>query len=102
MTLPRLEMQAMLRRIAFSAVPHLPRELQAAWLARKISAESGRPVSAGTVTRWWNARHDDDGGVDSRHMDWARSHDPKRSAAANDNALRRYSPCSAEAMRAAA
>lgn len=100
MTLPRLEMQAMVKRIAFACVPHLSQELQAAWLARKISSESGRAVSPGTITRWWNAQRDDEGGVDSRHMDWARSR--SRTMSANDNALRRNPPCSSLILQVAA
>ncbi len=83
MTPPRLEMRDRLRNIVTASVPHLSAEQQAYWLARKISAESGKPVSVGTIVRWRNARHDDLGTVDSRHMDWARSKD--RSIAANDN-----------------
>jgi hypothetical protein len=84
MTSPRREMREMLRRIATASVPHLSADQQAFWLARKMSAESGRPVSSATIVRWRNAQHNDLGGVDSRHMDWARSRD--RTMAANDNA----------------
>lgn len=87
MTPPRIEMRDHLRSIALKAIPHLSDEQKAFWLARKMSAESGRPVSSGTIVRWWNAQHDDLGGVDSRHMDWARARD--RSMAANDNAWSR-------------
>jgi len=98
---PRLEIQPILKRIAFAHVPHLPRLLQYAWLAERISRETGEPVSAGTVKRWWNADRYDNGSVDSRHMDWARSRDPKRSAAANDNAGYRL-PCRSEVIGVAA
>lgn len=96
MTPPRIEMREMLRRIAFTAVPHLSAEQQAFWFARKMSAESGRPVSSATIVRWRNAQHDDLGGVDSRHMDWARSRD-RVLGVANDNRVMR--PGSAEAVR---
>lgn len=95
MTPPRIEMRERLRKIATASVPHLSADQQAFWLARKMSAESGRPVSVGTIVRWRNAQHDDLGGVDSRHMDWARARD--RSMAANDNSWSRH-PCSAEAV----
>lgn len=85
MTPPRMEMREMLRKIAIASVPHLSADQQAFWLARKISAESGRPVSSGTIVRWRNAQHDDEGGVDSRHMDWARAR--ARSISANDNRI---------------
>jgi hypothetical protein len=96
MTPPRIEMREMLRRIAITAVPHLSAEQQAFWFARKMSAESGRPVSSATIVRWRNAQHDDLGGVDSRHMDWARSRD-RVLGVANDNRVMR--PGSAEAVR---
>lgn len=96
MTPPRIEMRTMLRKIAVAAVPHLSDEQKAFWFARKMSAESGRPVSAGTIVRWWNAQHDDEGGVDSRHMDWARARD-RTLGVANDNA-RVMRPDSAEAL----
>lgn len=100
MTNPRHEMQSVVKRIAFASVPHLPRELQAEWLASKISRESGKPVSSGTVRRWWDAQSDDPGSVDSRHMDWARAR--SRTMSANDNGFRAGRPCSAEAVRIAA
>ena len=96
MTPPRIEMREMLRRIAITAVPHLSAEQQAFWFARKMSAESGRPVSSATIVRWRNAQHDDLGGVDSRHMDWARAR--SRTLSANDN-RRGWNPCSS--LRAA-
>jgi hypothetical protein len=99
MTPPRIEMRAMLRKIAVTVIPHLSDEQKAFWFARKMSTESGRVVSAGTIIRWWNAQHDDEGGVDSRHMDWARARD--RQICANDNA-RVMRPGSAEAVRLAA
>lgn len=86
----------MIRRIAFSAVPQLPRALQLSWLADKISRDTGEPVSARTVKRWWHADEYDNGSVDSRHMDWARSKD--RGIHANDNRAGGRSPCSAEAV----
>lgn len=92
---PRLEMQPMIRRIAFASVPHLPRGLQFAWLAERITRETGEPVSAGTVKRWWNADEYDNGSVDSRHMDWARARD--RQMAPNENSWSRH-PCSADAV----
>lgn len=82
MTPPRIEMRERLRKIATASVPHMSADQQAYWLARKMSAESGRPVSVGTIVRWRNAQHDDLGGVDSRHMDWARAKDRHY---ANDN-----------------
>ncbi|WP_240233585.1 hypothetical protein [Devosia lacusdianchii] len=97
MTPPRIEMRAMLRSIALKVIPHLSDEQKAFWFARKMSAESGRAVSSGTIVRWWNAQHDDLGGVDSRHMDWARAR--SRTMSANDNALVRL-PCLSE-VRAA-
>lgn len=87
MTPPRIEMREMLRKIATASVPHLSADQQAFWLARKMSAESGRPVSSATIVRWRNAQHDDLGGVDSRHMDWARSR--MRTMSANDNSASR-------------
>lgn len=99
MTPPRIEMREMLRRIAITAIPHLSAEQQAFWFARKMSAESGRPVSSATIVRWRNAQHDDDGGVDSRHMDWARARS-RTLGVANDNQVMR--PGSAEAVRWAA
>lgn len=92
---PRIEMREMLRRIAITAVPHLSAEQQAFWFARKMSAESGRPVSSATIVRWRNAQHNDLGGVDSRHMDWARSRD-RVLGVANDNQVIR--PGNAEAV----
>lgn len=83
---PRLAMKPMIRRIAFASVPHLPRLLQYAWLAERITRETGEPVSAGTIKRWWNADQHDNGSVDSRHMDWARARD--RTLASNDNQVR--------------
>lgn len=83
---PRIEIQPMVRRIAFASVPHLPRGLQLVWLAERITRETGEPVSVSTVKRWWHAQDDDNGSVDSRHMDWARSRD--RQFAANDNRVR--------------
>lgn len=97
MTAPRIEMREMLRKIAAASVPHLSADQQAFWLARKMSAESGRPVSSGTIVRWRNAQHDDFGAVDSRHMDWARAR--SRTMSANDNAQVRL-PCLSE-VRAA-
>lgn len=96
MTPPRMEMRERLRSIANASVPHMSADQQAFWLARKMSADTGRPVSVGTIVRWRNAQHDDLGAVDSRHMDWARARD--RANAANDNAwvLR---PQSSEAVR---
>jgi hypothetical protein len=97
MTPPRIEMREMLRRIAITAIPHLSAEQQAFWFARKMSAESGRPVSSATIVRWRNAQHDDLGGVDSRHMDWARAR--SRTMSANDNSRAgAWNPCSAEAV----
>ena len=93
---PRLEIKPMIQRIAFAAVPHLPRGLQFDWLAERITRETGEPVSAGTVKRWWNADQHDNGSVDSRHMDWARSRD-RVLGVANDNRVMR--PDSAEAVR---
>ena len=98
MTPPRIEMRDRLRKIASAIIPHLSADQQAYWLARNMSAESGRPVSVGTIVRWRNAKHDDLGGVDSRHMDWARAR--SRVLSANDNALVRL-PCISE-VRAAA
>lgn len=100
---PRLEIQPMILRIAFASVPHLPRGLQLEWLASRISSDTGEPVSARTIKRWWHADEYDNGSVDSRHMDWARAR--SRTLSANDNAPGRaggYHPCSAEAVRAAA
>lgn len=99
MTPPRMEMREHLRKIATASVPHLSAEQQAFWLARHMSQGTGRPVSVGTIVRWRNAHHDDLGGVDSRHMDWARGR--SRTMSANDN-FRASRPCSAEAVRAAA
>lgn len=98
---PRLEIQPMIRRIAFASVPHLPRGLQLEWLASRISSDTGEPVSARTIKRWWHADEYDNGSVDSRHMDWARAKD-RQYGVANDNAPGRaggYHPCSAEAVR---
>lgn len=98
MTPPRIEMRDRLRKIASATVPHLSADQQAYWLARKMSAESGRPVSVGTIVRWRNAHHDDLGGVDSRHMDWARAKD-RQYGVANDNIAGRVSrPCSSEVV----
>lgn len=97
MTPPRMEMRQMLRRIAVASVPHLSADQQAFWLARKMSTDTGRPVSVGTIVRWRNAQHDDEGGVDSRHMDWARAR--SRTMSANDNQQVRL-PCLSE-VRAA-
>lgn len=95
MTPPRMEMRDRLRSIAAASVPHMSADQQAYWLARKMSTDTGRPVSVGTIVRWRNAQHDDLGGVDSRHMDWARARD--RQICANDN-IRASRPCSAEAV----
>lgn len=92
---PRAELRAIIRRMAFAAVPHLPRELQIDYVARVVSREADLPASAGLVKNWWYALDDDERGVDSRHMDWARARD--RSIHANDNARGRL-PCSAEAV----
>lgn len=86
---PRQEIRPLIRRIAYATVPHLPRGLQLAWLAEKITNETGEPVSAGTVKRWWHADDLDNGSVDSRHMDWARALGHRLSA--NDN--NRRLPC---------
>jgi len=93
---PRQAIKPMIQRIAFASVPHLPRMLQYEWLADRISRETGEPVSAGTVKRWWNADQYDNGSVDSRHMDWARARD-RVLGVANDNRVSR--PCSS--LRAA-
>jgi len=81
-----MEVQSVIRQVVYRAVPHLTRELQLDWLARVITEESGEPVSASTLRRWWDARPDDRSGIDSRHMDWARSR--SRQMAANDNLVR--------------
>lgn len=96
---PRAETRSIIQAITFTAVPHLPREHQIAWVASKASAEAATPVSAGTVKNWWYATDDDERTVDSRHMDWARA--KSRQIVANDNAPGRaggWSPCSAEAV----
>ena len=98
---PRAEIRDMLRRIAAASVPHLGHAGQISYLASKMSAQSGRPIGTGTVKDFWYALDDDERRVDSRHMDWARSRDPKRSAAANDNAGYRL-PCRSEVIGVAA
>lgn len=95
---PRPEMQRIIKRMAFAAVPHLPREHQIIWLAAKISREASKPVSAATVKDWWYCADDDARTVDSRHMDWARARD--RAIAANDNVRSRL-PCLSEVRSAA-
>lgn len=85
---PRAELRDRLRRIATASLPGLKVDARLGYLASLITRESGLEVGAGTVKDWWYATNDDERRVDSRHMDWARSHDPKRSAAANDNAWR--------------
>lgn len=75
----------MLHRIAAADVPHLKRDGKIGYLASIITAQSGKEVGAGTVKDWWYALDDDERGVDSRHMDWARARD--RSMAANDNRI---------------
>lgn len=94
---PRAELRDMLKRISRVTVPHLKLPDQLKYLARRISAESGLAVGAGTVKDWLYALDDDSRRVDSRHMDWARARD--RSIHANDNA-RGWNPCSS--VRAAA
>lgn len=87
---PRAELRDRLSRIVARHVPHLKVQDQLRYLAKRISAESGLPVGAGTVKDWLYAQDDDARRVDSRHMDWART--ASRSIAANDN---RYGlPCS--------
>lgn len=80
---PRAEIRDMLKRIAAARVPHLGRGGQISYLASRMSAQSGKEIGAGTVKDFWYALDDDERGVDSRHMDWARARD--RSMAANDN-----------------
>jgi hypothetical protein len=94
---PRAELRDRLTRIAAATVPHLKVPGRIQYLARRISAESGLAVGAGTVKDWLYALDSDDRRVDSRHMDWARARD--RSMAANDNAWSRL-PCLSE-VRAA-
>lgn len=96
MTLPRAEIKAIVKRLAFASVPHLPRELQIDYVARVISREAALPASPGLVKNWWYALDDDARTVDSRHMDWARSRD-RVLGVANDNRVMR--PSSAEAVR---
>ena len=83
---PRAELRDRIERIARMTVPHLKLPDQLKYLARRISAESGLAVGAGTVKDWLYALDSDDRRVDSRHMDWARARD--RSMAANDNLVR--------------
>ena len=83
---PRAELRDMIHRIAFRLVPEMKRDGQIGYLASRITRESGKEVGAGTVKDWWYALDDDDRGVDSRHMDWARARD--RQMAANDNLVR--------------
>lgn len=94
---PRAHLRDMLHRIAAADVPHLKRDGKIGYLASIITAQSGKEVGAGTVKDWWYALDDDERGVDSRHMDWARAKD--RSIHANDNAWSRL-PCLSE-VRAA-
>lgn len=94
---PRALLRDMLHRIAAADVPHLKRDGKIGYLASIITAQSGKEVGAGTVKDWWYATDDDERGVDSRHMDWARARD--RSMAANDNVWSRL-PCLSE-VRAA-
>jgi hypothetical protein len=96
---PRAELRDMLKRITGATVPHLKLPDQLKYLARRISAESGLAVGAGTVKDWLYALDDDARRVDSRHMDWARSRD-RVLGVANDNRVMR--PGSAEAVRLAA
>lgn len=92
---PRAQLRDMLHRIASASVPHLKRDGKLGYLAAVISAQSGKAIGIGTVRDLWYATDDDERGVDSRHMDWARSRD--RQICANDN-IRAARPCSAEAV----
>jgi AAA+ superfamily predicted ATPase len=97
---PRAELRDMLKRIMGATVPHLKVPEQLKYLAKRISAESGLDVGAGTIKDWLYALDDDARRVDSRHMDWARAKD-RQYGVANDNAPSRaggWSPCSAEAV----
>lgn len=101
---PRAQLRDMLHRIAAASVPHLKRDGKLGYLASLISAQSGKAVGVGTLRDIWYALDDDERGVDSRHMDWARAKD-RQYGVANDNAPGRaggWNPCSAEALRAAA
>lgn len=83
---PRAELRDRIQRIARVTVPHLKLPDQLKYLARRITAESGLAVGAGTVKDWLYALDDDARRVDSRHMDWARRRD--RTMACNDNQVR--------------
>ena len=94
---PRAELRTIIRRMAFAAVPHLPRELQIDYVARVVSREAELAASPGLVKNWWYSTDDDERGVDSRHMDWARAR--SRTMSANDNSRTgAWNPCSAEAV----
>lgn len=80
---PRAELRDMLKRIMGATVPHLKLPEQLKYLAKRISAESGLAVGAGTIKDWLYALDDDARRVDSRHMDWARAR--ARTMSANDN-----------------
>lgn len=95
---PRPEIRDIIRRIAMSVVPQLPRTSQINFMASMISRECDRSIAPGLVRDLWYALDDDERGVDSRHMDWARAR--SRTMSANDN-FRASRPCSAEAVRAA-
>jgi hypothetical protein len=96
--LPRAEIRDIIRRIAMSVVPHLPRTSQINFMASMITRESAKPIAPGLVRDLWYALDDDSRSVDSRHMDWARARD--RSTAANDNVWSRL-PCLSEVSAAA-
>ncbi len=97
MVTPRAEIRNIVRRLALSVVPHLPRDAQINFVASIITRESDKAVGAGTVKDWWYALDDDERTVDSRHMDWARARD--RQMAANDNAWSRL-PCLSQLIAA--
>lgn len=95
---PRAELRDKLKRIMGATVPHLKLPDQLKYLAKRISAESGLDVGAGTIKDWLYALDDDARRVDSRHMDWARAR--SRTMSANDNAQVRL-PCLSEVRSAA-